>query len=504
MRIRPTAVMTGLLAGVIAMAAASTAPAQVSPTPAPIFPLVGYEGQPAVWDDLDTDGRPASMTSAFTASDMAVTADGTVILLHSQGLVRRIGLDGIVTDVAGLNPARTRPADTPALRENLGPGAGAVAATPDGSVLVSTQTGIVRVAPDQSIARLWPSWASDMSDMSPLPSGDVLGVDGNHGLFRLSLNGDLTIVALVDPSATTPATSLSIPSGVAALPDGGALVSDLDSVHRVDPSGQVSAVTSFVNIYGPPTDVELAPDGGFYAAVQTITRFSVDGTPRRAFATQARDFARRRHGSVIEITVLPDGNIAFISDNRVWLLVTDPANAAQRAAVALRNLSVTRDRVLVTFETTTTGSVTLSVAGKNGQPLTHTQDVPAGVSTIEAQGPFSNRGEYVKVQLRDPAGRIAQDQIRAWLAPRLLISEARRILDQLVGPRYGFVGDCRRFTGQRVDCMIRRYIIESSGSRPKRSKSRCDRYESVSIPRTGVPRLRHYRCKLGFRRKLPG
>ena len=472
---------------VVGVTSAPAAIAQVVPEPAQFFPLYGYRDQPY---GLDDDTRPATRTASM-AEDVDVTADGSLLVADSYGTVRSIGLDGIVHDVAGENYARTRPSDTPALKTDIGI-LGTVAALPDGGFLVSggVPDGIWRVGPDQSIAKLA---RLDSVDLALLPDGDFLASDGIAVVRRITLAGNVTKFAggwSASGGDGGPATRASFdPGPIAALPDGGALIAEYSRVRRVRPDGVIS---TFARMH--PGGIAVAPDQTVYiSAPRSIKQFSLDGVLLRVFSF-APDFTDAPVESPNAIAVLPDGNLAFTTFDRVWLLRTDAAHQPQRSAVALRNLSVDAAGATATVEATTAGSLTLSVRRKGRQPKTVRASVPSGTSTITLGGPFSSHGQVVRTTLRDAGGRLAEDRVRAWLGPRLPMSDARALMYPL---SYNFpedyrLGRCHRFGPYRVDCMVR--------LNPATNDSvKCVAISRVRIRRTGIPRHTWYGCRRGFR-----
>lgn len=453
-----------------------------------IFPVAGYDGQSTGLGDAD---RPATMTPSM-AQDVAVTADGALLVAERYGVVRRIGLDGIVTDVAGDNDARTGPSDTPALRQDIGI-LGAVAALPDGGFAVSGSDGTWRIGPDGTIHRLT---ELDAFDLSALPTGGLLATDG-PSVSRVGLDGQISPFVAASESGEGEPPVLTDPHGVVALPDGGALVADGNifqrgeaSVRRILPDGTIRNVVR-VGAW----DVAAAPDGSFYVSVRKgIKHFSADGALLRFYSTAGHDLAQREVGDPEKIALLPDGDLAYTAADRVWLLRTEPANPSQRAAVALRGLRVGRDRVLATFQTTTAGTVTLSFRGRRGRLRQVTTAAAAGVGSVSAHRRLPSHGRVVRVTLRDPRGRLAEDRIRAWIGPRLPISDARELMHPLDNnyPEDYRLGRCHRFARRRVDCKVRDNPATTG-------RNGCVAIFLVQIPRTGVPLHRIYGCRRGFR-----
>ena len=489
------AVLIGLAASTMVGPAASAAGIVMS-GPGELFPVSFPD-----YADESRDGRPVS-SSGMWASDLAVTTDGSLLVAGGKA-VHRLGLDGIITDVAGINH-RERASDTPALRTEIQ--TTAIAATADGGFIVGNSAptqGVLRVWPDQRVSSIWSGYADAIA---ALPDGSTLVRPSGGAIVEVGRDG------VVHPFAGTgeegfsgdggPATraQLASPQGFAALPDGTVLIADSgnDRVRRVDRSGRIDTVVDTES----PLDVVAAPDGGFYVAggAGAIARYSADGALVSAYAS--RTFGRpyplggfsSRQSSwrplyPARLAVLPDGNLAFVDSGELWVMAFGPMS---RVAVSIRNLSVARGMITATIASTAGGTATLGLQRLHGrgERMLAREPLAPGLDHITFRGRLPAGERTLLVQLTDAANRIAGDRVEALLRPRLRIKDARaatyRALSETA--EYREVRRCRRFSPRRVDCVI------YSQEYPRRP---CWRVAAITLPRTGLPQHRLYRCRSG-------
>jgi len=491
---------------------APAAVAQVAPIPAEVFPLAGVEINLTYHfpDAPAREGGPASGTT-IVVEDVAVTSDGSLLVPDFVGVIRRIDLDGTVTDLAGTSPMRGL-SDTPARRTELH-SPYAVAALRDESFLLveGFRSKARRVWPDGSIRIV--ARRVFGSDIAALPDGSfVVSIEALDVVRRFSPGGRISRFA---GKASAPpdyggdggpatAARLASPTGVDATPEGVVLIADTDNhrVRRVDTRGIIETAARVRS----PNDVAAAPDGGFFVSTyHGIRRYAANGSLVGHFSTRAPDFAGRRLYPT-DLAVLPDGNVAFVADQRLWLLRVAPS---QRLAVSLRNLHVSGNTLTVTFSATAPGTATVRTAGRDGS-LSVSAPVIEGTNRVTVAGPFVSAKRWVRVRLQDAAGRVAHDRIGAWLGPVLRTGVARRLVEEPLDADEGggnSVGRCRRFSRRRVDCEVRyrRGIYWRGEDRYEIVEDRCDYVASVTLPPTGILQQRTYRCRKGptpFRKSL--
>ncbi len=219
------------------------------------------------------DGGPATAASLSGPSDVAITADHSVLIADSgNNRIRKIAPDGTITTIAG--GAATSPPDDPdTLRANGGPATDAQLDNPSA----------LAVAADGSI---------------------VIADSGHNALRLVAVDGTISTIAgngepgfSGDGGAATAAT-LNDPQGVAVYPDGTILVADLlnNRVRQIARNGVITTVAGtgqpgFSGDGGPataatlssPVGVAIPPDGtiviaDFGADEQRVRKVARDGT----------------------------------------------------------------------------------------------------------------------------------------------------------------------------------------------------------------------------------
>lgn len=238
------------------------------------------------------DGGPATHAQIDTPRDVAVLADGSIVIADfGNDRVRRITPSGTMTTAAGSSPG---------FAGNGGPAASAlldrprgVTALPDGGYLIADTFNdqVRRVRPDGTIVAVagdgtagatgdgGPATAARLnqpSDTATLPDGSILIADtGNDRVRRVAPDGTITTVAGTlrgfsgdgGPAATA---QLNQPRDVAVATDGAILIADTgnDRVRRVDPSG---TITTIAGSGGPG----LAGDGDPASTARLTQPFSL-------------------------------------------------------------------------------------------------------------------------------------------------------------------------------------------------------------------------------------
>jgi hypothetical protein len=445
-------------------------------------PPGGPDGQPAFRMDID-------------AASVAAAPDGSLLVADSHGLIRRIGVDNMVVDVAGRNPFREPPADAASLQADIGQPRDVVALD-DGAFAFSAP--LTRVWPDARIRVLSETYGEYIA---ALPDGSFLYTEQQYSrVTRLWPDGRVSRFAGTGKEGSSgdglPATQarLNIPAAVTAMPDGSVLIADEGSgrIRRVDEQGYISTAAR-VRI---PRDVAAAADGGFYVtAADGLRRFSANGSPLAVYTLQTfgvRD-QRRFDGRVLHpsrITVMGDGNLAFTAQGGIWLLGLTPLS---RLAVSIRGLEVGPSGVTATIASTGAGTLALSSDRALGAAKS-TVEIAEGVHRISLPGPFRSAQGTLTAEVTDDSGRVAGDRIDAWLGERLPMQDARNLAwDSLVidsGESYT-LKRCRRVSERAVDCPF--YDSFNRRGKPRR----CSHVVSISLPRSGIPEYHSYRCRKG-------
>ncbi len=256
------------------------------------------------------DGGPATSARLNWPVDVEATADGGFLIADlGNRRVRRVSPEGIITTIAGTGVEGTSGDGGPATSARLDAPTG-VAVTGDGGFLVADAGThrVRRVSPGGTITRV---------------AGDgIAGGTGDGG----------------------PATSarLNAPVGVAALPDGGFLVTEYEGhrVRRVSAEGVISRVagTGSAGFSGDggaataarlnkPVHVSTTSDGGFLIGDSLngrVRKVSADGTIATvAGATEFRSpsaAVENANGAIV---------IADNEDNRLRLVEGRPSADAQ-------------------------------------------------------------------------------------------------------------------------------------------------------------------------------
>jgi NHL repeat-containing protein len=272
---------------------------------------LGFEG----------DGGPAVNARFRRPFGLALLPDGGYLISDTGNhRVRSVAPDGRIRTVAGTGEAAFAgdggPATAAALDSPIG-----LAVLPDGGFLIAESGNHIvrRVGADGRIATVagsgrrhgfagdgGPATAARLTFpqvVAPLPGGGFLIADGgNRRVRRVAADGTIATVAGTDapagPEEGAPATATRLlgASAVAALPDGGLLVSDGtgNRVRRVFPDGTMRTVagTGFGPFSGfsgegaaataaqisSPGDLLLTPDGGFLVALTSrVLRVRRDG-----------------------------------------------------------------------------------------------------------------------------------------------------------------------------------------------------------------------------------
>lgn len=257
-------------------------------TPSGTISLVAGGGKP--WDD-GSDGVAAVTAARMDGmTDLVVATDGSLLIAQSDGRVRRVGLTGLLTTVAGyLLNAPPPEVPRPALDTQLAGRADAMVTDADGSLYLGQGNVIRKIDPSGTLS-LVAGKPVATGEAATDPPTQIMGV---HGL-ALDVDGTMYVtdawrVLRVDPSGALvrlagkvgvdgdggdggPATgaSLNHPGGIALDKMGGVFVADTENrrVRRIDPSGRITTVA------GTGT-AGAGGDGGPATAAQLTSPISV-------------------------------------------------------------------------------------------------------------------------------------------------------------------------------------------------------------------------------------
>ena len=205
------------------------------------------------------DGGPATAARLFDPNDVALSPDGSLLIADfDNNRIRRVGLDGIITTVAG-NGVRGIGGDGGLATEAQLNNPDSIAVGPDGSLFISEVNRVRRVGLDGIIST-------------------VVG-DGN---FQSQGDGG--------PAA---AAQVAGPHGIAFGPDGAIFIAEYAGVRRIEPGGIISRAAGTGNEgysgdggpataanLGRPSDVAVGADGSLFIADftgQRVRRVRPDG-----------------------------------------------------------------------------------------------------------------------------------------------------------------------------------------------------------------------------------
>ena len=407
------------------------------------------------------DGGPATQAYFYLPWSVAVAPDGSFYIADNQNRrVRRVGPDGIVTTVAGNGTVGFFGDGGPATATGLNSPV-SVAVAPDGSLYIVDANGIVggsnrvrRVGLDGIITTVAGNGTNDFTgDGGPAtqaglayPTGIAFGPDGSFYITEQSLgrvrrvgpDGIITTVAgnggdVHFPGDGGPATqaTMSYPTAVAVAPDGSLYIGEYwgARVRRVGPDGIISTVAGnggygFSGDGGPATQASIsaanglavARDGSLYiaAANSTVRRVGPDGIINTVAGNGTAGFSgdggpapQALFSNPQGVAVAPDGSlyIADRSNNRIRR-VSPPLPGFTHADIAIASEDGsalyqfdTAGRHLRTLNALTGATLIEFTYDADGQMLKAT-DGDGSVTTIERDatgnptaivGPFGQR-----------------------------------------------------------------------------------------------------------------
>jgi hypothetical protein len=238
------------------------------------------------------DGGPASAASLAQPFGVAVTPDGEVLVADtSNNRIRKIGLDGRITTVAG-SGVRGDGGDGGRATGAMLAFPHAVSPTPDGGFLIADTSnsrirkvdasGVITTVAGTGVAGFsgdgGPASQAQIArptDVASTSDGGYLVADqANNRIRRVDALGIITTVAgngvqgFAGDSGPATAASLAQPQHVAAEPGGGFLIGDFGNnrVRRVAPDGTIASLTSgaagFAGDGGDPMAASISgPEG---------------------------------------------------------------------------------------------------------------------------------------------------------------------------------------------------------------------------------------------------
>jgi RHS repeat-associated protein len=243
------------------------------------------------------DGGPASSAQLKLPSKVAVGPDGSIYVLDTGNLrVRKIGLDGVITTVAGNGTSTYAGDGSIATATGLSPGSLTVAA--DGTIYIgqpANNNPILRVTTDRIISRVGGGTAN-AGELAAGPDGSIyFSRNIFHQVYKVAPDGTVAAVAGTGAMGYSgdggPATLAQLwsPRGITVALDGSLYVADQNNnrIRKVGTDGIISTVAGtgiigsqigngFDGDNGPataarmtgPVGLTISPDGAIYITDQ--------------------------------------------------------------------------------------------------------------------------------------------------------------------------------------------------------------------------------------------
>ena len=267
------------------------------------------------------------LQGAYLRGGIAVAPDGAVVFVDGR-VIRRKGLDGTTTTIAGTGNRGFSGDGGPATDADLESPSGLVIA-PDGAIVFADGTRLRRIAPDGIITRIagtgnlgfsgdgGPATAADLSvqfvqypgAVAVAPDGSVIFADGWR-IRRIAPDGIINTIAGTGDYGFSgdggPATAADLTEvfGFAVTPDGGIIFANFGRIRRIDPNGIITTIAGrgslgagfeFGGDGGPATDALLSNQPYDVAAAADGTVVFVDGSRIRAIAPERDHHHNRGH-----------------------------------------------------------------------------------------------------------------------------------------------------------------------------------------------------------------
>jgi hypothetical protein len=315
-----------------------------------VEPLAGGGGR-----GFSGDGGPATQAKLSGPTQISPSAAGLLIADAGNGVIRRIGLDGIIVTVAGRSPGAL-PVGTPAARLKLVRPTG-VAATADGGFVISDVGRVWAVAPDGTVR--------------PLAGTGQPGFNGDSGMAL--------------------STRLDRPRQLAVGPDGAILVADTDNdrIRRISVAGATETVAG-----SDEPNIELAP-----VVPAPLRRLHVTPIPTNAprpRCVRSRSCRYRVRGRYSFGSDNPSSVTGGGGSTPGCVRGETSYNYLKIRPYTRRLIRSASRPVIIRFGTSVDARVT-SFAVRRGTPYgRRTRQVVAGPRTIRLRGTLS-RGSYVAV-----------------------------------------------------------------------------------------------------------
>ena len=351
--------------------------------------------------------------------------------------------------------------------------------------------------------------------VAAMPDGGFLVSDGNR-VRRVSPNGTITTVAGTGAASTPgapvfgqPATSVALSAlAVAPARDGGFLVSDQNGVHRVRPDGVI------VPAAGPGTI--LTGSGHLYTSVVGPLWQIRGPLPERGvllaegrsdyFPGYGEPATRVPVPTFEDVEATPDGGLLVAVEGRV--LFSAPARTRRLGVAVARETLPGLLHGRLRFRLTRPARVKIRLY--RGRRVVVRRTVPGrkGLTTVRLPRGIKPGLRFAKLRATTRDGAVATDGLKVlvgdWLPTKVATVAISREFACFgeCGPILETVKPCRRFGPRRVDCVMEEVDLDTG------ERTACTGVYSAVRRRSGYLYLRAYGCRkrkrMGyFRRRLP-
>jgi hypothetical protein len=357
-----------------------------------------------------------------------------------------------------------------------------LAVAADGALLIADGARVRRVGADGRISTLLPSGTRGrcvVSGVATIPSGGFLVAESEcHRVLEIDAQRRARTIAGTGVEGKTPASGpatagpLSFPQYVAATPSGPVVV-DTVGMRRIGSDGVMRTLA-----VAPGADfwqsAEVLADG----SVLTAPAFGFDGEAASLFTIDPTGHGRHVAGSeyvgfdgdgqpagtapfsILDTDVTPGGDVLVAEAVRVRRIEVQPPSMTT-IALTPATLRAPDGSVRPEVYVNQPGRVRITVRGREGVIARAQTVVNAGTRRLSPI-PHARRGLYeVRAETTSSSGGRAVDLAYVVPGAVLPVRVARAVVDadaaftQAVGGGGGTSGPCRRFSARRVDCSLR-------------------------------------------------
>jgi len=412
--------------------------------------------------------------------------DGTLLLTEPYGVIA-LGLDGRLRQW----PVQFAPG---APQEQLL--AEAIDTDSDGSAAAIVSSNdpavdgtVVRVSTDRVVTRLGHIPTGVDWHIAALPDGGALVADGESRVWHAWPDGRVTVVAgsrrpgFSGDGAAATAARLRKPWAIAAMPDGGFVVSDAgnDRVRRVQPDGTIATVLGggrswregarATEVNGNASALLPTGDGGLIFA---------QGDQLRWLAPNGRVGMFRLGGSTVRnadgipaeilgLEALPQGDLVLLTagngfPTRMQVRVVSPSARVQRLAVSFTARDRARARAFLEILATRGASAQVDVTRRQRVVARADVALRPGRNRVAIRLGRSGDVHVLRVRAESVDGAIAAHRLTVIPGPMLSRSAVsatlRALEDASTDVEFSVLyRGCRRQTGRRFSCHVYEYSV---------------------------------------------